>query len=260
MHQRYTSILGVKVSAITYHQALSKIQYWIDKNEKEYVCVSNVYSVMECQKDPKLLRGVNKAGLVTPDGMPLVWLSNLYGRKAERVYGPILLDKLCRLSEKRGYKVFFLGGTEGLSKDLLKKISKIYPELKVVDCIETPVRPIPKKDNLRIIKKINSSGVQFVFVGLGCPYQERWMIDCRKKLKANVLIGVGAAFDFMSGRVGQAPTWMQRIGFEWLFRLSQDPKKLWRRYTITNLLFLFKIFSQINKDIQFKGKSLRLNP
>lgn len=245
---RHTLILGVRVTSLTYKKTLKVIDNWINKNIKSYICVTNVHLVMKCQKDPKLRIGINSAGLVTPDGMPLVWLSNLYGRKTDRVYGPTLLDKVCRLSEKRGYKVFFLGGIKGVSKNLLKKISIKYPKLKVVGYQETPVRPILNKDNQGIIKKINTSGSKIVFVGLGSPYQEYWMINNRNQLNPNVLIGVGAAFDFVSGRIRQAPAWMQEIGFEWLFRFVREPKRLWYRYTITNLLFIHKIFSQLTSD------------
>lgn len=245
---KHTLILGVRVTSLTYKITLKKIDNWINKNKKSYICVANVYLVMKCQKDSRLKNEVNRAGLVAPDGMPLVWLSNLYGRKTDRVYGPTLLDKVCRLSAKRGYKVFFLGGIKGLSKNLSKKISIKYPKLKVVGYQETPARPIAENDNQGIIKKINSSGAQIVFVGLGSPYQEYWMIDNRSHLNPNVLIGVGAAFDFVSGRVRQAPFWMQEIGLEWLFRFAREPKRLWYRYTITNWLFIRKIFTQLTSD------------
>lgn len=250
--QNYTNILGVKVSSTDYTKTLLKINDWIKKDQKKYVCVSNVHSIMECQKDIKLMAGVNNSGLITPDGMPLVWLSNLYGNKAKRVYGPTLLDKLCHLSEKNYYSVFFLGGTKSLLHKLSQKINLLYPKLKVIDYIDTPVRPIPALDNSKIIKKLNSSKARFIFIGLGCPYQERWMIQNREKLNANVLIGAGAAFDFISGNIKEAPEWIQRIGFEWLFRLTQDPKRLWQRYTITNLLFIYRVFIQVCDDFIFK--------
>lgn len=248
MRPRFTTILGVNVHKLTYPKVLAKIKNWIDKDKKEYVCVANVHAIMECQKDTKLLKGYNQAGLVTPDGMPLVWLSGFYGRKTERIYGPHLLNRLCGLAERKSYKVFFLGGIDDLSKHLLKKIKGDYPKLNVVGHKNVPVRPIAERDNRVIVKQINSSKAQLVFVGLGCPHQENWMISNRKKLRANVLIGVGAAFDFISGRVKQAPAWIQNIGFEWMFRLTQDPARLWRRYTITNFLFLYKIFSQLTSD------------
>ncbi len=252
----HTSILGVKVNAITYPKTLSIIKNWIDKNQKKYICVSNVHSIMECQKDIKLLNGINNSGLITPDGMPLVWLSNLYGNKAGRVYGPVLMDKLCQFSSKNNYKVFFFGGTKGVLHKLSKKINLLYPTLDVIDYIETPKRPIPDDDNNKIIKKLNTSKAQFVFIGLGCPYQEYWMIENRKKLNANVLIGVGAAFDFLSGNVKQAPGWVQSIGFEWLFRLTQDPQRLWQRYTVTNLSFIYKVFLQLCNHFIFKDRFL----
>lgn len=254
MKTNYTNILGVRVNSTNYKDALRSIESWIKNNERKYICVSNVHAIMECQKNPKLLEGVNKAAIITADGMPLVWLSKLDGRNIQRVYGPTLLEKISRLSEKEGYEIFFLGGIKGISKTLTKNLKTLFPKLKVVGIIETPNLPLSKVEESKIIKTINSSNAKIVFIGMGCPHQEFWMIENRNRLDANLLIGVGAALDFISGRVRQAPIWVRNIGFEWLFRLSQDPKRLWRRYTITNLLFLFKIINQMILDIRFNFK------
>jgi len=253
----YIGVLQVKIYSLTYEGTLNYIKSLILDNKKSYICTAPVHLVMECQKSQKLLKGVNKAALVTPDGMPLVWLLKLYGKKAERVYGPTLMLKTCKMAQDKGYKIYLLGGIKGLSGRLRQKLKESFPGIEIVGNKDTPIRPVPRRETKRLIKKINKSHAQIVFVGMGCPYQEMWMIENRNKLNANILVGVGAAFDFMSGRVRPAPTWMQGIGLEWLFRLSQDPKRLWRRYTITNFLFLYKIFSQINKDFLFKGKFLR---
>lgn len=245
MNKDYTNVLGVKVNSTTYTSTLKSIDKWVKTYARKYICVSNVHSIMECQKDPRLLKGVNNAAIVTADGMPLVWLSNLYGRKAERVYGPTLTLKLCNLAEKKGYKVFFLGGRKGISKKLSKKLKKMYPNMKVVGLMETQDLPLNKSDNKKIVNSINKLDPQIVFVGMGCPTQERWMIDNRTQLKPNVLLGVGAAFDFIGGRVKQAPSWMQNGGMEWLYRLSQDPKRLWKRYTIMNAQFVYLVTRQI---------------
>jgi N-acetylglucosaminyldiphosphoundecaprenol N-acetyl-beta-D-mannosaminyltransferase len=252
MKIRHTSILNVHVFELTYANAIKTMRSWIIKNKKSYVCVAPVYLVTECQKNNKLLKGVNAAGLVTPDGMPLVWVSKLYGKKLERVYGPTLMLKVCKQAQKEGWKIYLLGGAKGSAKELRKKLINKFPNLEIVGSKDTPIRPIPKRDNKKIIQEINDSNARIVFVGLGCPFQELWMIENRKSLKANVLIGVGAAFDFITGRVRQAPLWVQKIGFEWLFRLSQDPKRLLRRYTIDNSLFIYKATRQIIKDIMSK--------
>lgn len=246
MKKTYTPVLNVRISPLTYAKALQYIKSWMSEGKKTYICVAAVHLVMECQKDKVLLDGVNKAGLVTPDGMPLVWLSKLYGQaRVERVYGPTLMLKVCSMAQRKGYKVFLLGGAKGQSKELAQKLTNKFPRLSIVGNRDTPKRPIPTDENNKIIKEINGSGAQVLFVGLGCPYQEHWMIENRDRLNANVLMGVGAAFDFISGRFKQAPVWMQRMGFEWLFRLLQDPKKLWYRYTLLNAQFLYRVSGEI---------------
>lgn len=248
-HISTTSILGVRVSAITYADALREIGQWIIEKKRRYVCVAATHLVMECQKDERLCRGVNRAGLVTPDGMPLVWLLRLYShKKIERVYGPTLMLKTCRLAEKNGYKIFLLGGSFGQSRQLRQKLKKKFPALRIVGSRDTPVRPIPEKDNQAIVKEMNQSNAQVAFIGTGCPTQELWMLENRKRLAAPVLIGVGAAFDFLSGRVSQAPAWMQNTGLEWLFRLTQEPRRFWRRYTLLNAQFVWKITGQLFRD------------
>lgn len=243
MNRNHTNILGVKISSLTYNSTLQKIEKWINTKKRDYICVAAVHLIMECQRNNKLLSGVNKAGLVTPDGMPLVWISKLKGQaQTRRVYGPTLTLKLCSLAEKNDYTVFLLGGARGQTKTMATKLKNKFTKIKVVGYHDTPIRPIPKKENQKIVRKINKSKAQIVFVGMGCPTQEQWMIDNRINLRANVLIGVGAAFDFITGEIRQAPFWIQKLGFEWLFRLTQDPLRLWRRYIIDNFKFLVKIF------------------
>lgn len=251
----YKSILNVKVSPINYKRTLKEVETWIEKRKRSYICVAAVHLVMECQNNKKLLEGVNSSGLVAPDGMPLVWLLSLYGeRNIERVYGPTLMLKICELSKERDFKIYLLGGAKGQSKDLKKKLVSRFPKLDIVGYKDTPNLPIIAKEKSNIIDHINRVNPNIVFVGMGCPYQELWMIENRKKLGANVLIGVGAAFDFITGQVEQAPGWLQIAGFEWLFRLIQDPIRLGRRYTITNMEFLYKIFIQISNDALFHSK------
>lgn len=240
MKVKTAELLGVKISALNYQQAIKMIEEWIKRDKRSYVCVSAVHLIMECYKDRQLMNGVNKAGIVTTDGMPLVWYLRHVSqfKRAKRVYGPDLTLKLCKRAAQKGYRVFFLGGARGETEMLEKKLKENYPGLKVVGRIDTPVRPLPREENLKAIKKINNAGADIVFVGLGCPYQEKWMIENRSRLTAGVLIGVGAAFDFITGRARQAPKWMQERGLEWLFRLSQNPRRLMYRYTILNLKFI----------------------
>lgn len=245
-----TKILNVPIYQKDYFHILRTVKNVIKKQKKIYICVAAVHLIMEAQKDKKLLEGIQKANIITPDGMPLVWLSKLYGNtKASRIYGPNLTLMLCKLAQQYSFTVFLLGGAIGQSAILKKKLKKQFPGLQVVGTQDTPIRPIPAQENDTIINDINTVKPDIVFVGLGCPNQELWMIQNREKISASVLIGVGAAFDFITHTVRQAPKWMQNIGLEWLFRLIQEPRRLWKRYLILNTLFCFKIFLQLTKDL-----------
>lgn len=246
MTKTYTNILGVHISAINYDVCLRLIQSWISLRKKKYICVAAVHLVMECQNNPILLAGVNKAGLITPDGMPLIWLSKLYGHKhCERVYGPTLMLKLCKLAQFHKWKIFLLGGASRQNLLLIKKITQQFPKIIIVGSKETPTKQLKTKENNKILHQINNVKPHIVFVGLGCPYQELWMINNHHRINTNVLIGVGAAFNFLSGSEKQAPPWAQQSGLEWFYRLYQNPRLLWHRYTIINALFVLGIFNQL---------------
>lgn len=233
------NILGVGVSAINMEMALAVIEGWIKRRKPHYVCVTGVHGVMESQRDESLRRVHNQAGLVTPDGMPLVWLSRLKGyRHVDRVYGPDLMLALCEHSVSRGYRHFFCGGAEGVPEQLSEVLQKRFPGLQVVGTYSPPFRPLTPEEDEAVVRMINGADPDIVWVGLSTPKQERWMAEHRARLNAPVLIGVGAAFDFLTSRKPQAPRWMQRAGLEWLFRLLTEPRRLWRRYLINNPLFV----------------------
>ncbi len=240
-----TQILGVKIDSLDYPSALLVIKDSIAKKKKGYICVSAVHLIMECQDKPHILSGVNKSLLTTPDGMPLVWLSKFAGKKqTQRVYGPSLMIKACEMAAENNYSIFLLGGRKGQSAQLKKKLIKKFPQLKIVGNIDTPTRPLPKKVNHEVIKQINKTKAKIVFVGLGCPIQEEWMIENIKTIDNSILIGVGAAFDFITNQVRQAPHWMQSLGLEWFFRLLQEPQRLWKRYTVQNIRFIFLVMKE----------------
>ncbi|GIK84392.1 MAG: UDP-N-acetyl-D-mannosaminuronic acid transferase [Patescibacteria group bacterium] len=246
---KQVSILSVPVTVTNYLETITFVKRTISQRKKIYIYVAAVHLIMECQKNPKLLKSLKGAAIVTPDGMPLVWISKLLGNKlAGRVYGPNLTIMLCRLAELSGFTIFLLGGSTGQSKNLVSTLQSKFKKINIVGNIDTPIRPIPKKENQIIVDAINKSKPDIVFVGLGCPNQELWIMENRSKVSAPVLIGVGAAFDFISGKVQQAPVWMQNSGLEWLYRLIQEPKRLWKRYLILNTLFIFKIIKQILKS------------
>lgn len=239
------NILGVGISAINMTTALDTIAGWTAQRASQYVCVFPVHSVMECQKDAELRRIANASGLTTPDGMPLVWLSRLRGyRHVTRVYGPDLMSAVCVASVEPGYRHFFYGGAEGVPEKLASVLARQYPGLNVVGTYAPPFRPLAPEEDERIVEMINATHADIVWVGLGTPKQDHWMATHVGRIKAPVLIGVGAAFDFLSGLKRQAPRWMQQTGLEWLFRLITEPRRLWRRYLVNNLLFVLLVLSQ----------------
>lgn len=232
-------ILGVGISAINMRMALEIVDEWIARRELHYICVTPVHTIMECQRNGNLRRICNRSGLTTPDGMPLVWLSWLKGhRYVDRVYGPDLMLALSEHSISKGYRHFFYGGAEGVPERLANVLQKRFPGLQVAGTYSPPFRPLTREEDEQIVQMINTADPDIVWVGLGSPKQEYWMAEHRPRLRAPVLIGVGAAFDFLSGRKPQAPRWMQRAGLEWLFRLLTEPRRLWRRYLINNPLFV----------------------
>lgn len=239
------NILGVGISAINMDHALEQIASWIDLQERHYVSVCNVHTVMECQQDPNMRRAVNGAGMATPDGMPLVWLARAESKRdVRRVYGPDLMLALCQLSAQRGYSHYFYGGAEGTPELLEERLKMRVPGLRVTGRYSPPFRPLTPEEDATIVTQINAAQPDIVWVGLGTPKQDLWMAAHREQLTAPVLIAVGAAFDFHTGQKKQAPRWMQRSGLEWLFRLMTEPRRLWRRYVVYNPLFVTLVLLQ----------------
>ena len=239
------TVLGVGVSAIDIPLAIATIEGWIAAREPRFVCVSGVHGVMESQRDRALRDIHNRAGLVTPDGMPLVWFSRLAGHAhVTRVYGPDLMEAVCRDAVTRGRRHFFYGGLPGVPERLAERLTARFPGLQVVGTFSPPYRALSPAEDQEIIERINASGADLVWVGLSTPKQERWMASHVGRLRAPVLIGVGAAFDFLSGAKRQAPRWMQRSGLEWCFRLASEPRRLWRRYLVNNPVFVWNVLLQ----------------
>ena len=239
-------VLGVGVSAIDMDTALDVIDRWITAGARQYVCVAGVHGVMESQRDETLRHIHNAAGLVTPDGMPLVWLSRLHGwRNTRRVYGPDLMLEVCERSLATGYRHFFYGGHEGVPERLAERLQKRFHGLIVAGTFSPPFHAPSASEDQAIVRRINDAKPDIVWVGLSTPKQERWMAQHVDRLTAPVLIGVGAAFDFHAGLKRQAPRWMQSSGLEWSFRLVSEPRRLWRRYLVNNPLFVWLTFLQM---------------
>jgi N-acetylglucosaminyldiphosphoundecaprenol N-acetyl-beta-D-mannosaminyltransferase len=241
-------ILGVNVSAISMEDAVEAIQRWIGSRVPNYVCVTGVHGIIESLGDSRLQRIHNEAGLVTPDGMPLVWMARSLGfNRTRRVYGPDLMRAMSELSAARGYRQFYYGGDHGIAERLKKQLTRDYPGLEVVGTLTPPFRPLTAEEDAAVTACINAIKPDIVWIGLSTPKQELWMAEHVGRIDAPVMIGVGAAFDFLAGAKKQAPAWMRQSGLEWLFRLAQEPRRLWRRYLAIVPRFLVLALLQLMK-------------
>jgi N-acetylglucosaminyldiphosphoundecaprenol N-acetyl-beta-D-mannosaminyltransferase len=240
------NVLGVKVSAVTPESAVRELHRHVEESRRIYVCVSGVHGVIESLGDDNLRSIHNGAGLVTPDGMPLVWVGRLLGIGGiERVYGPELMLNVCRYGLAHRYRHYFYGGSPGVADELARRLRIRFEGLCVAGTYSPPFGEISAALDEEIVERINAARPDVVWVGLSTPKQERWMAAHRSRLTAPILAGVGAAFDFNAGLKKQAPAWMQRSGLEWLFRLSTEPRRLWRRYLRVNPLFVYHITLQL---------------
>jgi N-acetylglucosaminyldiphosphoundecaprenol N-acetyl-beta-D-mannosaminyltransferase len=233
-----TVILGMKVSWTNYQHASSLILAWAKQKLSKYICVATVNNVMESVDSDKFQAVMNEADLVTPDGMPVVWALRCLGRKnATRVYGPDLMHVVLEKAAAEGVPVGFYGTTPHVLQRLVERVRRMYGPLKVVYAFSPPFRALSAAEDQEVVRTINASGTAILFIGLNTPKQDDWMAAHRDRVRA-VMVGVGAAFDFLAGTKPQAPRWMMRIGFEWLFRLAVEPRRLWKRYLTHNPRFL----------------------
>lgn len=241
-----TNVLGVGISATTIPCTVAAVENWIARGERRYICVTGVHGVLECQRDPRLRRIHNASGLTVPDGMPMVWLSHHAGhREVERVYGPDLMLALCARAAARGYSLFLYGAAPGVADQLASTLERRFPELRVAGTYSPPFRVLTEDEERALAERFAALRPDITFVGLSTPKQERWMAAHVGLLETRVMIGVGAAFDFHTGRVKQAPVWMRRSGLEWLYRLTREPRRLWRRYVLGNPRFVLLIALQL---------------
>jgi N-acetylglucosaminyldiphosphoundecaprenol N-acetyl-beta-D-mannosaminyltransferase len=231
------SILGMRVDATSYADATERIVRWATLGGSRYVCVAAVNNVMHAYDDPTFRGIMNQADLVTPDGMPLVWgLRRLGVPNATRVYGPDLMPDVLSEAQAREIPVGFLGGSPRALEALLAVVRSRWPDLSVAYAWSPPFTALEAEQDAEVVQAINASAARILFVGLGCPKQEMWMAAHRDRVGA-VMVGVGAAFDFLAGQKRQAPHAMQRLGLEWLFRLATEPRRLARRYLHQNPRF-----------------------
>jgi N-acetylglucosaminyldiphosphoundecaprenol N-acetyl-beta-D-mannosaminyltransferase len=239
------NVLGVGISALNLDLALQEVARALEHKNKGYICVTGVHGVMEAQKDSGLRSILNRSFLNTPDGMPMVWAGKWAGfAQMDRVYGPDLMFLVCEFTRTGKYTHFLYGGGEGVAEELKRRLENKFPGLKIIGTHTPPFRPLQPAEEVELAGRISTLKPDIIWVGLSTPKQEKFMAQFYQKFDTTLMFGVGAAFDFHAGRVRQAPRWMQRSGLEWLFRLSCEPRRLWRRYLKNNPLFLARIFCQ----------------
>lgn len=239
------NVLGVGISVLNLRTAVAAMADAIAVRRKGYICVTGVHGVMEAQGDAGFKAILNRAFLCTPDGMPMVWAGKLNRyREMNRVYGPDLMLDVCSWSESSGARHFFYGGADGVADLLVQKLRARFPKLQVAGTYTPPFRPLTADEDHQLQDLIRTSKPDILWVGLSTPKQERFMAEYLAKLDVTLMVGVGAAFDFHSGRVKQAPYWMQRSGLEWFYRLCSEPRRLAKRYLRNNPLFVLKFTAQ----------------
>jgi N-acetylglucosaminyldiphosphoundecaprenol N-acetyl-beta-D-mannosaminyltransferase len=233
-------VLGTPLALVDYEGTLDWVEQAVEAEQRSYICVAAVHTVMATREDAELRAAVLGADFTVPDGQPLVWAMNLLGhRLRSRVYGPELMDRACARAARTGQRFFLYGGrNQGALVELTRMLRLRHPGLKIVGGYAPPFRELTDAENEAVVHEINRSQADVVWVGIGVPKQEKWMARMRHRLNTPVLIGVGAAFDFHAGIIPQAPPLMQRLGLEWLYRLRQEPRRLWRRYMRYNPLFV----------------------
>jgi N-acetylglucosaminyldiphosphoundecaprenol N-acetyl-beta-D-mannosaminyltransferase len=225
-----TSILNINVNETSYSNATKQIQRWAQNRESRVIYATSVHGIMEAHDDKGFREILNRADLITPDGMPLVWIMRLKGaRGQQRTYGPTLMLQILEMAAREKIPVGFYGGEPTTLEILTRRMKTMYPKLEVRYVFSPTFRALSEEEIMQIRQEIISSGVQILFVGLGCPRQEKW-IDSQRGFIPAVMVGVGAAFDFHAGVKPQAPAWMQMLGLEWLFRFFTEPRRLWKRY------------------------------
>jgi N-acetylglucosaminyldiphosphoundecaprenol N-acetyl-beta-D-mannosaminyltransferase len=242
---RHSYVLGMKVSWTSYQHASDLTIAWARERASRYVCVATVNNVMESFDSEKFQDVMNRADLVTPDGMPLVWALRALGRKdSTRVYGPDLTPIVLAKAAAANIPVGFYGGAPEVLTELVKRVQARHPGLKVAYSYSPPFRALSPSEDEAITREINQSGARILFIGLNTPKQDFWMSHHRGRVEC-VMLGVGAAFDFIAGSKRQAPRWMMRLGLEWLFRLATEPKRLWKRYLKHNPRYVILLTLQL---------------
>lgn len=245
MDRNGARILGAFIDALDWKSALERISTWSSRNESRYVCICNVHSVVTTGQDAEFRDVVTEADMATPDGAPVAWMLRKLGfADQQRINGPDLMWRYCEDAARRNESIFLYGGTSETLAILQERLLAAFPGLQIAGSISPPFRSLSFEEDAADVERINASGAGTVWVSLGCPKQEKWMAAHRGRINA-VMIGVGAAFDYHAGTIKRAPLWMQRRGLEWLHRLCSEPGRLWKRYLVTNTLFVVGAIKQL---------------
>ena len=247
---RVRDIVGTPIAMVDYERAMDEMDEMVRLRMRGYVCAVAVHAVMVARHDPEMRRALAGSTLTVPDGMPLVWAANLLGEDLPaRVYGPGLMERYCARCAERGHRVWLYGGRDqGSLAQLALNLRRAHPGIKVVGGHSPPFRPLTEAEEDRLVEQIKADRPDVLWVGIGVPKQEKWMARMRPRLDVPVMVGVGAAFDFIAGRISQAPPWMQDRGLEWTYRIAQEPRRLLPRYLSYNPRFLLALSRQLARE------------
>ena len=233
------NIMKVNIAAINMEVLINFVENNLSKLKNEYICVANVHTTVMAFEDDYYKEVQNSAVLAIPDGGPLASVGRKRGYfNMQRVTGPDFMNEILKISEEKGYKHYFYGSTKETLNKLKENLLKNYPKLQIVGLYSPPFRELTKEEDQEIINNINKSNADFIWVALGAPKQEIWMYNHKDKVNG-LMVGVGAAFDFVAGNIKRAPKWMQKLNLEWFYRLLQEPKRLFKRYWHTNSRFIY---------------------
>ncbi len=239
------SVIEAPIDSVNWSQAMSRLSGWAAARESRHVCICNVHSVVTARQDLAFSKVIREADMATPDGAPVAWLMRRLGvASQERINGPDLMWHYCAEAAQRNESIYLYGGQQSTLDILQHKLLEHFPGLQIAGAYSPPYRPLTAAEDAAVVEAINASGAGTVWVSLGCPKQEKWMAEHRGRINA-VMIGVGAAFDYHAGTIQRAPRWMQRNGLEWLHRVCSEPRRLWKRYLVTNTLFIYYAVRQL---------------
>ena len=236
--RRRGNVIGIPIDALSWSGAQARLMAWARARESRSVCICNVHSVVTATQDAAFRTVIQEADMATPDGAPVAWTLRRKGFSAqERINGPDLMWRLCEQAAREGVPIGLYGATQPVLDLLCDILRKAFPGLNIAYCVSPPFRALSDEEDAQVCADINRSGAGLLFVGLGCPKQEKWIAQHRGRVDA-VMLGVGAAFDYHAGTLKRAPEWMRASGLEWLHRVSTEPRRLWRRYLVTNSIFI----------------------